>query len=111
MRPKRWHHLGTWHQWGTTRMHDSPRHGVVDRDCKIHGMTNLYVAGSSVLPTYGANFPTFTIAALGLRLADHLAARAHRPDAILETAPKIWAAHPQFEQEQAAAFSGVYPKA
>jgi choline dehydrogenase-like flavoprotein len=66
MRPRRWHYLGTWHQWGTTRMHDSPRHGVVDRDCKIHGMTNLYVAGSSVLPTYGANFPTFAIVALGL---------------------------------------------
>jgi choline dehydrogenase-like flavoprotein len=64
---------GTWHHMGTTRMHDSPRHGVVDRDCKVHGMTNLYVAGSSVFPTAGANFPTITLAALAFRLSEHLA--------------------------------------
>jgi choline dehydrogenase-like flavoprotein len=57
---------------GTTRMHDSPREGVVDRDCKVHGIGNLYVGGSSVFPTVGANFPTITIAALALRLAGHL---------------------------------------
>lgn len=64
---------GTWHHMGTTRMHDSPRHGVVDRNCRVHGIGNLYVAGSSVFPTVGANFPTITIAALALRLSDHLA--------------------------------------
>lgn len=64
---------GTWHHMGTTRMHDSPKHGVVDRDCRVHGMTNLYVAGSSVFPTAGANFPTVTIAALTLRLSEHIA--------------------------------------
>jgi choline dehydrogenase-like flavoprotein len=64
---------GTWHHMGTTRMHDSPKHGVVDRECRVHGMSNLYIAGSSVFPTAGANFPTITIAALTLRLADHLA--------------------------------------
>ena len=69
------HHMGLWHHMGTTRMHDSPRRGVVDRDCRIHGMSNLYVVGSSVFPTYGANFPTITIAALSLRLADRLAVR------------------------------------
>src|SRR5690606_26488761 len=63
---------GTWHHMGTTRMHDSPRQGVVDRDCKVHGMSNLYVAGSSVFPTAGANFPTITIAALTLRLSEHV---------------------------------------
>ncbi|MGB4345768.1 MAG: GMC family oxidoreductase [Burkholderiaceae bacterium] len=63
---------GTWHHMGTTRMHDSPKEGVVDRDCKVHGLANLYVAGSSVFPTAGANFPTITIAALALRLAEHL---------------------------------------
>lgn len=73
--PRSWHHMGAWHHMGTTRMHDSPEHGVVDRNCKIHGMVNLYVAGSSVFPTYGANFPTITIVALSLRLADHLAER------------------------------------
>lgn len=63
---------GTWHHMGTTRMHDSEKQGVVDRDLKIHGISNLYVAGSSVFPTVGANFPTITIAALTLRLAGHL---------------------------------------
>lgn len=63
---------GTWHHMGTTRMHDSPTQGVVDRQCKVHGMTNLYIAGSSVFPTAGANYPTITIAALTLRLAAHI---------------------------------------
>jgi len=63
---------GTWHHMGATRMHDSPRQGVVDRNCKAHDVHNLYIAGSSVFPTAGANFPTITIAALSLRLADHL---------------------------------------
>jgi choline dehydrogenase-like flavoprotein len=64
---------GTWHHMGTTRMHDSPKHGVVDRNCLVHGMTNLYVAGSSVFPTAGANFPTITLAALSFRLSEHVA--------------------------------------
>jgi len=64
---------GTWHHMGTTRMHDSPRHGVVDRHCKVHGMSNLFVAGSSVFPTAGANFPTITLAALAFRLSEHIA--------------------------------------
>jgi len=62
---------------GATRMHDSPKHGVVDRDCKVHGMSNLYVAGSSVFPTAGANFPTITITALALRLAERLVRQMH----------------------------------
>jgi choline dehydrogenase-like flavoprotein len=67
-----WHHLGTWHHMGTTRMHPSPERGVVDADCKVHGVANLYVAGSSVFPTFGSNFPTFTIVALGLRMAEKI---------------------------------------
>lgn len=74
---------GTWHHMGTTRMHDSPRQGVVDRHCRIHGMTNLYVAGSSVFPTAGANFPTMTLVALALRMSDHLARELDEPDAEL----------------------------
>ncbi|MCI0151548.1 GMC family oxidoreductase [Paraburkholderia sediminicola] len=76
---------GTWHHMGTTRMHDSPREGVVDRDCKMHGMSNLYVAGSSVFPTVGANFPTITIAALSLRLAGHLVRQLDVPDVVGNT--------------------------
>jgi choline dehydrogenase-like flavoprotein len=64
---------GTWHHMGTTRMHDLPRHGVVDRNCKVHGISNLFIAGSSVFPTAGSNFPTQTIVALTLRLSEHIA--------------------------------------
>jgi len=63
---------GTWHHMGTTRMHASALQGVVDPNCRVHDFANLYVAGSSVFPTAGANFPTITIAALSLRLAEHL---------------------------------------
>lgn len=70
--------VGTWHHMGTTRMHDSATHGVVDRNCKMHSINNCYVAGSSVFPTGGSNFPTMTLAALALRLADHLGALIQR---------------------------------
>jgi choline dehydrogenase-like flavoprotein len=38
----------------------------------VHGIDNLHIAGSSVFPTGGWAFPTFTIIALSLRLADRL---------------------------------------
>lgn len=63
---------GTAHHLGTTRMSDDPRQGVVDRQCRVHGIDNLHIAGSSVFPTGGWAFPTFTIVALSLRLAEHL---------------------------------------
>lgn len=62
-----------WHHMGTTRMADDPTRGVVDRNCRVHGVSNLFVAGSSVFPTAGSAPPTPTIVALALRLADHLA--------------------------------------
>jgi choline dehydrogenase-like flavoprotein len=63
---------GNHHHLGTTRMHSDPRQGVVDPDCRVHSVENLFVAGSSVFPTYGASNPTLTIVALALRLADKL---------------------------------------
>jgi choline dehydrogenase-like flavoprotein len=60
------------HHMGTTRMHDNPKQGVVDRNCRVHGVDNLYIAGSSVFPTSGSANPTLTLIALTLRLADHL---------------------------------------
>ncbi|HEV7777425.1 MAG TPA: GMC oxidoreductase [Luteibacter sp.] len=63
---------GTAHHLGTTRMADDPRQGVVDRQCKVHGVHNLHIAGSSVFPTGGWAFPTLTIVALSLRLAEQL---------------------------------------
>lgn len=61
------------HHMGTTRMSHSPRDGVVDPQCRVHGVRNLYVAGSSVFPTGGAANPTLTLVALAARLAGHLA--------------------------------------
>jgi choline dehydrogenase-like flavoprotein len=63
------------HHMGTTRMHADPRKGVVDPQCRIHGLSNLYVAGSSVFPTSGYANPTLTIVALAIRLADHIKER------------------------------------
>lgn len=65
--------VGCWHHMGTTRMSSDERLGVVDADCRVHGVSNLFVAGSSVFPTVGATTVTLTIVALSLRLADHLA--------------------------------------
>jgi choline dehydrogenase-like flavoprotein len=64
------------HPIGSTRMNDDPRHGVVDRNLKVHGVSNLYVATSSVFPTSGYANPTLTVLALVCRLADHLKAGA-----------------------------------
>ena len=60
------------HQIGTTRMASSERHGVVDEDCRVHGIANLYVCGSSVFPTAGHANPMLTIVALAVRLAHRL---------------------------------------
>lgn len=60
------------HHLGTTRMSDDPKRGVVDANCRVHGLSNLYVAGSSVFPTYGSSNPTLNLIALTLRLGDHL---------------------------------------
>lgn len=67
----RWAH----HNIGTTRMADDPADGVVDRHCRVHGIDNLHVAGSSVFPTCGGGSPTPLVIALAIRLADHLKER------------------------------------
>ena len=63
---------GGTHHMGTTRMSISPKDGVVDVNCQVHGMSNLFCAGSSVFPTSSWVNPTLTILALSIRLADHL---------------------------------------
>ena len=63
---------GGWHHMGTTRMSDDPKQGVVDADCKVHGISNLFIAGSSCFTTAGAANPTLTLVALTLRLSDHI---------------------------------------
>lgn len=63
---------GGYHHMGTTRMHVDPKQGVVDADCRVHGLSNLFIAGSSVFPTAGYANPTLTIVALSVRLADRI---------------------------------------
>jgi choline dehydrogenase-like flavoprotein len=61
------------HPMGTTRMHEDPRRGVVDAQCRVHGIAKPWVAGSSDVPTSDAAAPTLTVAAFALHLADALA--------------------------------------
>ena len=60
------------HHMGTTRMSVDPGSGVANSECRVHSVDNLYIAGSSLFPTYGFANPTLTLVALALRLADHL---------------------------------------
>lgn len=81
--PRRWttdplistHPIGGYHHMGTTRMASDPRSGVTDGQGRVHGVDNLYVAGSSLFPTSGWANPTLTIVALAMRTADRIAAR------------------------------------
>jgi choline dehydrogenase-like flavoprotein len=63
---------GGYHQMGTTRMHVDPKKGVVDENCRVHGISNLFIAGPSVYPTVGYANPVLTFVALAVRLADHV---------------------------------------
>lgn len=63
---------GGGHTMGTTRMGASPADSVCDRDCRVHGYWNLYLAGSSVFPSSGTANPSMTLVALAQRLGDHL---------------------------------------
>jgi len=63
---------GGFHHMGTTRMHENPKYGVVDANCQVHGISNLFVAGSGCFTTSGAVNPTLTLVALSLRLSDYL---------------------------------------
>jgi choline dehydrogenase-like flavoprotein len=67
------------HTAGTTRMSDDPRSGVVDRNCQIHGVQGLYVAGTSTFPRSGHANPTLMILSVAIRLADTIKARLARP--------------------------------
>jgi choline dehydrogenase-like flavoprotein len=74
------------HPCGATRMASDPRRGVVDADCRVHGVERLFIASTSVFPTNGHANPTLTLVALALRLADHI---KHRYLARMPTAPGV----------------------
>jgi choline dehydrogenase-like flavoprotein len=61
-----------WHHMGTTRMGTDPGKSVVDSNCQVHGINNLYVAGSGCYVTAAAPNPTLTLVALSLRLSDYV---------------------------------------
>lgn len=63
------------HHMGTTRMGDDPSNSVVDVNCKVHGINNLYIASASVFTTNSHANPTLTIVALALRLANYLSSK------------------------------------
>ena len=60
------------HHLGAARMSRDPRQGVVDCDCRVHGVRDLFIASGAVLPTSSQANPTLTILALTLRLASQL---------------------------------------
>jgi len=66
------------HHMGTTRMGTDPATSVVTPDGRLHQVENVYLAGASVFPTSGSANPTFTIVALSIRLAEHLAREVPR---------------------------------
>ena len=66
------------HTLGTTRMSENPRSGVVDENCRVHGVRGLYVAGASIFPTSGHANPTLMILALAIRMADAIKAEFAR---------------------------------
>jgi choline dehydrogenase-like flavoprotein len=63
------------HHIGTARMGTDARTSVVNADCRVHSVGNLFVAGSAVFPTSSQANPTLTLIALSLRLGEHLSAR------------------------------------
>ena len=70
------------HHLGTTRMGSDARSSVVNADCQVHGVRNLFVAGSAVFATSSQANPTLTLLALSLRLADTLVKRQASPPAL-----------------------------
>jgi choline dehydrogenase-like flavoprotein len=80
------------HHMGGTRMAQSPREGVVNADCRLHAVSNLYVSGPSNWPSSGWANPTLTIVAMAIRLADHLRAlvAAEPAEAGEDTGPSPW---------------------
>ncbi|MYI56742.1 MAG: GMC family oxidoreductase [Acidimicrobiia bacterium] len=63
---------GVGHVLGTTRMGDDPGTSVVDRWCRAHDVSNLYVIDGGVFVTSGSANPTATIMANALRVSERM---------------------------------------
>jgi choline dehydrogenase-like flavoprotein len=90
------------HHLGTARMGNDPRTSVVDADCRVHGLKNLYIAGGAVFPTSSQANPTLTIVALAVRLAEHLRARVAEPAVTTRGNATVASAAPSAESIQLA---------
>ena len=66
---------GTAHQCGTARFGEDPNTSVLDTDCKVHEIDNLYLSDASFFPSSAAVNPTLTIIANSLRVADAIKSR------------------------------------
>jgi choline dehydrogenase-like flavoprotein len=95
--------MSSWHHMCATRMSADPTMGVVDADCRVHGMTNLFIGGSSVFASTGFSNPTYTIVQLALRLGDHVGAMLATPAAAAETPAPEAAPAPEVAPEVAPA--------
>jgi choline dehydrogenase-like flavoprotein len=64
---------GGQHQAGTCRMGNDPAASVVDRNCRVHDVPNVFVADGSVHVTNGGFNPVLTIMANAYRVGEHIA--------------------------------------
>ena len=67
------------HPCGTCRSGNDPDTSVVDKNCKVHGVENLYITDGSFMPTSGGTNPSLTIAANALRVAEKINKRLLHP--------------------------------
>jgi choline dehydrogenase-like flavoprotein len=67
------------HHIGTARMGNDERFSVVNAECQVHSVNNLFISGSAVFPTSSQANPTLTLIALSLRLGHTLAKRLGTP--------------------------------
>jgi choline dehydrogenase-like flavoprotein len=63
---------GGQHQAGTCRMGNDPQTSVVDRNCRVHDVDNVFVADGSVHVTNGGFNPVLTIMANAYRVGEHI---------------------------------------
>ena len=69
------------HEVGVTRMGSNPDTSVVDANCRTHDAPNVYVADGGPFVTQSDKNPTWTILALAMRTAEHLAERVRQGEA------------------------------
>jgi choline dehydrogenase-like flavoprotein len=80
------------HHIGTARMGADPRTSVVNTNCRVHDVDNLFLAGAATFPTSSQANPTLTVVTLALRLARHLTGLLRAPMPSVQTTATVAAA-------------------